>query len=144
MTTWTFRLRILGAALYDALTLLAVLMLAAIPFVVATGADTVHDPLARTAFQFYLLAISYAFFAAFWRQGNPTLGERAWGVCLRTREGHLPDWLHVNRRFLATLLSLALMGLGWLWALWRGQTLHDQLAGTRLVPCHSPEENPSS
>ncbi len=128
-------LRILGAALYDGLILTVILFFAAIPYSLLLGPGFEQEPFARLAFQLYLLAVSYAFFAWFWIQGHPTLGEKAWGLCLRTNTGHTPTWLHLNRRFLATLLSLATLGLGWLWVLVKGQTLHDQLAGTKIMRC---------
>ncbi len=128
-------LKILGAALYDGLILLAVLFFAAIPYTLIMGAGFESDPFNRVAFQLYLLAISYAYFAWFWRQGYPTLGEKAWKLCLRTETGSPLTWLHINKRFLATLLSIALLGAGWLWVFFHGQTLHDQLAGTKITPC---------
>lgn len=128
-------LRILGAAFYDGLTLIAVLFMAAIPYTLLMGPGFEQSPFSRLAFQLYLLAISYAFFAMFWLQGHPTLGERAWGVCLRKADGNPPNWHDLNKRFLATLLSIALLGGGWLWVLFHRQTLHDQLAGTKIMRC---------
>jgi len=128
-------LSILGAALYDSLILIVILLLATLPYTLVMGPGFEQDPAARLAFQLYLLAISYAFFAWFWLQGHPTLGERAWGLCLRTSSGQVPGWLHLNRRFLATLLSIATLGLGWLWVFVKGQTLHDQLADTKIMRC---------
>lgn len=128
-------LKILGAALYDGLILLAVLFVAAIPYTLVMGPGFEQDPFNRVAFQLYLLAISYAYFAWFWRQGYPTVGEKVWKLCLRTETGAIPSWFHINKRFLAALLSLALLGVGWLWVFFRGQTLHDQLAGTKITAC---------
>ncbi len=128
-------LRILGAAFYDGLTLLVVLLIATIPHTLLLGPGFEQNPFARLAFQLYLLAVAYAFFAWFWIQGHPTLGEKAWGLCLRTTDHQVPGWLHLNKRFLAALLSIALLGLGWLWVFVSGQTLHDRLAGTKITRC---------
>ncbi len=127
--------RILAAAFYDALTLLAVLFVAGIPWTLVMGPGFEQHPMSELAWQLYLLAIAYAFFAWFHVQGHPTLGEKAWGLCLRRTDGGPVDWYHYNRRFAAVLLSLATLGLGWLWVFFGGQTLHDRLAGTRITAC---------
>ncbi len=132
-------LRILAAALYDAVILLVILFVAAIPFPLLFGAGFELNPMTRVAFQFYLLAVAYAWFAWHWRQGYPTPGQKIWQLCLIGAQGRTLSWPEINLRFGSALLSLALLGGGWLWAFFRGQTLHDQLAGTTIVACSDKE-----
>jgi len=132
-------LRILAAACYDALILLAILFVAAIPFPLLFGAGFELNPMNRVAFQLYLLAIGYAWFAWHWRWGRPTPGQKIWRLCLVGSQGRMLSWLEINLRFSGALLSLILLGGGWLWAFARGRTLHDQLAGTTIVACADKE-----
>lgn len=131
--------RILVAAFYDAPILAVILFVAAIPFPLLFGAGFEQNPFSRVAFQSYLLAVAYAWFAWHWRNSYLTPGQKIWSLCLRGQYGNRLTWAEVNMRFGGALLSLALLGAGWLWALVRGQTLHDQLAGTTIVACSDKE-----
>lgn len=118
---------------YEALLLAAVLLIGALPFVVASGAA---DPLAaRPLLQIYLLALTAVYFVWQWRRGGQTLAMKTWRIRLVAQDGAPLDWEHAARRYLFGLAGTLLAGAGFLWALVdrEGQFLHDRLAGTRIV-----------
>lgn len=107
--------RRLGAMIYDALILIAIWMVGTAFVVVATNAPIDGgNPL----FQFYLLALALAYFHVSWSRIEQTLGMRAW----RIRLDPGPQAFTLQRslkRFVAGLVSLLLLGLGFAWALIR-------------------------
>ena len=120
-----------AAALYDAMLVFAVL--AALTFiVVTTRGDAV--PSGNLFFQLILVAATALYFAGFWVTGQ-TPGMRTWKLRLVTRAGTRVSWQAALIRFAAAIPSAALFGLGFLWAVFDAdkQTLHDRIAGTRLV-----------
>ena len=94
----------------------------------------------RTALQdpvytVYLLSIWFFYLTWCWHRGGMTVGMRAWRVKIEDGNGNRPGWGKSTIRFLASLLSAAAVGLGFLWALVdsRNRTWHDLLSSTRLV-----------
>lgn len=126
-------LRRLGAMLYDSLLVIAVLMLATVPFVVVRGGDIV-EPNENLVYQLCMLLVVYVFFVFFWTYGGQTLGMRAWRMRLETKAGNVPSLQTASLRFLVASASLLALGLGFLWQLWDKDQLtwHDRLSGTRL------------
>ena len=64
-----------------------------------------------------------------------TLGMRAWKVKLITDQGQAVGWKQSASRFGFSLLSVALLGGGFIWSLFdhHGLTWHDHLSHSRLV-----------
>jgi uncharacterized RDD family membrane protein YckC len=126
-------LRRLGAIVYDALLLLALLFIATIPVLIINHGHPVAaaDPL----YQGYLLLVSFLFFGWFWTHGGQTLGMRAWRVRVQNKDGKSITWLQALLRFLAALVSWAALGLGFLWSLLDRdrQTWHDRFSESVLV-----------
>lgn len=127
-------LRRMGAVLYDALLLFAILMLVSYPYVWLTGGGK-PGFLVRTAYQIYILAISFLFYGGFWVRGGQTLGLRSWRLRLVRLDGGPITWMHAFKRFVGAMLSWLCLGLGFLWAMYDRDKLawHDRLSGTRLV-----------
>src|SRR5690242_17887095 len=73
--------RRLGATLYDLLSVIAVVMVAAVPFVWIAG-DTARNGWLRFAFQLYLLAVIFVYYAWFWVRSGQTLGLLTWRLRL--------------------------------------------------------------
>lgn len=127
-------IRRLAAILYDTLVLIAVLLVAAVPFdLIARGAPT--SEAGRHLFQFYLLVVAFLFFGWFWVHGGQTLGMRAWRLRVVNRAGGAVSWSQALLRFLAALLSWVPFGAGYLWVLADRDrcTWHDRLSGTRMI-----------
>ncbi len=127
-------LRRLAAMLYDSLLVVALLMLATVPYVVLTGGGATSH-LGRVLFQTYLLAVMFGFFGWFWLHGGQTLGMRAWRLRVVGRDGAPLRPRQALARFGWALPSLLFFGLGLLWVLVDRERLawHDRLSGTRLV-----------
>ena len=130
--------RRLAAFVYDALLLFAVLFAATVPVLLLTGGRAVgpNDP----AFTAYLLGVSYAWFGWCWTRSGQTLGMRAWGMRVCTREGARLGWRRSLVRFTAALVSIGAAGAGLLWTAFDRDrmSLHDRLSGT-VVEWAPPE-----
>ena len=76
-----------------------------------------------------------AYFVISWTRIGQTIGMRAWKFKLLRDDGGKVGMLRAVARFYLALLSLALAGLGFWWALFDPQkrTLHDRLCGTVMV-----------
>jgi uncharacterized RDD family membrane protein YckC len=82
-------------------------------------------------FPFAFIAYKISFLA--WK--GSTLGYIIAGIkCVRINGDPL-NWQYATARTLASILSYAACGLGFLWAAWepRSQTWHDKLVGTIVV-----------
>jgi uncharacterized RDD family membrane protein YckC len=132
-------LRRLGAIVYDALLLLALLMLTTIPFVATRGGESVAPN--NAGYQVSLLVVAYAFFVGFWTWRGSTLGMLAWGLRVETPDGRAPGLGQASMRFFTAILSWLPLGLGFIWQLWDRDDLawHDRLSGTRLR--HYPKKS---
>jgi uncharacterized RDD family membrane protein YckC len=126
-------LRRLGAIVYDALLLLAVLFIATIPLLIINRGHSIAA--ADPVYQGYLLLVSFLFYGWFWTHGGQTLGMRAWRIRLQTPDGRAVTWLQALLRFLAAIVSWAALGLGFLWSLVDKQrrTWHDRFSESVLV-----------
>jgi uncharacterized RDD family membrane protein YckC len=126
-------LRRLAIIVYDGIVVISLLMLATMLAMLAGfgGRTAMKDPI----YTGYLLAVWFLYLAWCWHKGGMTVGMRAWRVKIENRNGHRPGWGMSALRFLVSLVSAALAGLGFLWALLDAdkRTWHDILSGTRLV-----------
>jgi uncharacterized RDD family membrane protein YckC len=128
--------RRLAACLYDVFPVLALWMATgAIAIGVSGGAmDVRHPPL---AYRLALLGVTLAYFVLSWVFGGQTLGARAWRVRVAAADGNPPRLPAALLRGAVALVSIAALGLGFVWALIdaRHRTWHDLAAGTALVRC---------
>lgn len=127
-------LRRLGAILYDALLIGALLFMATIPFIAVRGGEPVESADNRV-YQLVLAIVIYGFFVGFWTWRGRTLGMQSWRLQLQTPDGNLPTLGSASLRFFAAILSWVPAGLGFLWQLWDPDKLawHDRISKTRLV-----------
>lgn len=126
-------LRRLGAMIYDALLVLALLMLATIPFVAVRGGEPVETG-ANLGYRLTLFVIIYAYFVGYWTHSGRTLGMQSWGLRVETAGGGLPTVGTATLRFFTAILALLPLGLGFIWQMWDAEQLawNDRLSGTRL------------
>lgn len=127
--------KIFFALAYDLILLFAVWFAAAFPFVLWQGENFHQNPITLLVFQLYLLLVSYAYLSFFWLQTGQTPGLRTWHLRLIRNDGYLLTRRDCTVRFLLSLLSIATLGLGWLWIFFnkQHQSLHDQLSYTQIV-----------
>jgi len=124
----------MGAALYDALLLFAILMLVSYPYVWLTDGGK-PSFLVRSAYQIYILTIGFFFYGGFWVHGGQTLGLRSWRLRLVRLDGRPITWMDAFKRFASAILSWLPLGLGFLWVCFDREKLawHDRLSRTRLI-----------
>ena len=127
-------MRRIGAMLYDALLVVALLWLATIPFIALRGGEAVEIG-SNAIYRITLVLVVYGFFVGFWMRSGRTLGMQSWRLQLETSDGEKPTLAACTIRFMAALISWAPAGLGFWWQLWDKEhlTWHDRISGTRIV-----------
>lgn len=126
---------------YEAVLLAALLVTAALPFVLAArNADPIA---ARAVFQCFLVAVSGLYFGWQWLHGGQTLPMKTWRLRLVTAAGRPLTRAHALKRLLFALAGTAACGAGFVWALVDPdhRFLHDRLAGTKIVKDESKRTN---
>lgn len=147
---------------YEALLLLAVIVIAAFPVAGLKGATLAGVP--QIIFQAYLFCVAVAYFTWFWRHGGQTLAMKTWRFRVVNSDGGALDFATAFKRFICALLFYGPASVGLvllffpdlvarvisMWAflpmfatiLWARhdadqQFLHDRMAGTRLIDVKS-------
>ena len=125
--------RRLAAIVYDAAVVTALLMLATALALLAGFQD--QTALRDAGYTLYLLAVWAAYIVGCWHVGGMTLGMRAWRLRVLDERDQPPGWSASIVRFLTSLLSAAVFGMGFFWSLANPEkrTWHDLLSRTRLV-----------
>ena len=125
--------RRLISLIYETLILAAVILAGALPIVMLTrGWDHAG---ARILLQAWLVILCGCFYVWQWAGQGQTLPMKTWHMRLMSHDGSTVTRNRAVVRFGAAMLTVATLGLGFLWALAdrERQFLHDRLAGTRLV-----------
>ncbi len=125
-------IRRLAALVYDSFLVVAIWMLST-TLLVALVAD--GDAVGGWAFQLFLYIELFGFYYAFWRMRGQTLGMQVWKIRTVTEAGQLLTSWQCILRFLAATISIATLGLGFLWILTNRErlTLYDLATDTRVV-----------
>lgn len=125
--------RRLASLVYEAMLLVALVIVASFPL--APLLQVLPQPWSRLLNQVFLLSLIGFYLVWCWRHGGQTLAMKTWRLQLVDKAGGPVGLGQAWRRYGFALLSLAALGIGFLWALWDRdrQFLHDRLAGTRLV-----------
>ena len=124
--------RRLGAMIYDALLMLAILFAVTLPLIALRDGEPVES--GNLLHQVLLVGTAYVFFVGFWWRYGRTLGMQSWRLRIETPDGGQPSLSACSLRFAAAILSWLPFGLGFLWQLVDRDKLswHDRLSGTRL------------
>lgn len=82
-----------------------------------------------------LLLSLFGFFSYFWMRGGQTLGMQVWGLRVQNADGSAINLWQALLRFLVSIASWLLLGLGFFWSLWDKQrrTWHDIYSESRVV-----------
>lgn len=150
--------RRLAALVYDSLLLIAV----SIAYGAAVLAFQVHvldvvpapGERARMGLAGFIgwMLVLVGFYCLFWRRFGQTLGMKAWKLVLTDADGGRASWRQCLARCPLACLSLAALGLGYLWCWFdpRGLAWHDRLTNTRvqvvkktLTPPDAANKNPA-
>jgi len=126
-------LRRVASLVYEGLMVLAILMVASLPFLLAIP-DAASGPW-RAVFQLYLAGTVGLYLTWFWTHGGQTVAMRAWKIRLARADGTALDWRRACLRCVLAPPSIGIAGIGVLWALIDRdrQFLHDRMAGTLVV-----------
>ena len=122
---------------YDAVPLLALLMIASAALVAINGGRTVERSPALAVLEFVAFwAVCGAYFVASWRRGGQTLGMRPWRLKLVAGDGRLAT---TRALWLRYVVGCATPLVGWGWCLVDPQkrALCDLAAGTVFVRLRS-------
>ena len=125
-------LRRLGALIYDALIVVALLMLVTALLLIPTGGEAIEA--GTPWYSLALLAVAFAFVSGCWVRGGRTLGMQAWRLLVCRDDGSPLRWRDALLRQACALVSLLSFGLGYFWVLVDrdGKAWHDRWSGTRL------------
>lgn len=126
----TFFRRIL-AMVYDTFLLAGVLFAASAIAVTFNHGEAIEHPL----FRVYLLFVSGLFYTWFWKQKGQTLGMQVWNLHIQNLDGSQITWLQAWIRFFGSIVSLALLGIGYLWIIIdpARRAFHDKWARSSVV-----------
>ncbi|HEY3519707.1 MAG TPA: RDD family protein [Rhodanobacteraceae bacterium] len=130
--------RRLAALVYDVFPLIGLWMLTVFVclFVAGRNYDPAHPQfLFRLWLQIALLVVTAAYFVISWTRIGATIGMRAWKLKLVCDDGAKLGAVRALARFFLALLSLAIAGIGFWWALFDAQkrTVHDRVCGTQMI-----------
>lgn len=119
--------------LYESLLLLGVLAVMILPLVLLGALAHIQPSIA--ILRVYMSLGLALYFLWHWSGGRQTLAMRTWKLMIATPTGNLPPLWRLALRYVLAWPSLALGGIGILWALIDRdrQFLHDRLAGTRII-----------
>ena len=128
----------LAAAIYDLFPLLALWMLTAalVLFAVHGSVDVAHPSLGyRLILRAALVAVTAGYFVISWSRGGQTIGMRAWRLRVVGADGSPLPWPRALLRFALALVSLGVLGIGFLWCLVDRERRgwHDIAARTAVV-----------
>ena len=120
----------LAAMVYDSLLIFSVLFAATAIALVFTGGEAI---VSNPMFNLYLIIVVFSFYAWFWTRSGQTLGMRVWKIRIVSEFGGNPSWPVAYLRLIFALISMACLGLGYLWRLFTPYTWHDRLSQTLII-----------
>ncbi|MFT5657670.1 MAG: putative RDD family membrane protein YckC [Gammaproteobacteria bacterium] len=120
----------LAAMIYDSLLIIAILFVATAIALAFNGGNAIES---STAFSLYLILIIFVFYGWFWNKSGQTLGMRVWKIRIVSEFGGNPAWSICFLRLVFAMLSIACLGLGYWWRLFKPYTWHDKLSQTSIV-----------
>jgi uncharacterized RDD family membrane protein YckC len=130
--------RRLCALVYDFVVLIALCLVATVPFLSLTGGDAVtgvDTPRLEPLYQLAMFAVIAAYSVYSWTHGGQTIGMRAWRLRVERDDGGDLDRRRALLRFGAATVSILAVGLGFVWACFdpERRTWHDRWTRTRVV-----------
>lgn len=125
----------LAALIYDIFLLVALWFLSTATLVALNGGEALSPPVAQLFLLPFIFIVSCVFYIWFWTHSGQTLGMRTWKIRLVSEQGKAVNLRQALLRILAALLSIACLGLGYVWLLFdkRKCTWHDHLSRTRVI-----------
>ncbi len=118
---------------YDSILLCSVFFCATLILIYSIGDGEIES--GNIFYTAFLIFLAYLYFCWHWTKGRQTLGMRSWYIYVVTESNTTLNWKQASLRFTAALISLVILGLGFVWALFDKQklALHDRLSKTKLI-----------
>lgn len=114
--------RRLMAIMYDLFLLLAMLFIATAIAMILNQGNAIEPGQAIYPFYIvYLLVLSFVFYGWFWTHGGQTLGMKTWKMRLQQDDGKPLSWNLALIRFAIALVSVSVLGLGFIWSLFESK-----------------------
>jgi uncharacterized RDD family membrane protein YckC len=114
--------RRLMAIMYDLFLLLAMLFIATAIAMMFNQGNAIEPGQAIYPFYIvYLLVLSFVFYGWFWTHGGQTLGMKTWKMRLQQDDGKPLSWNLALIRFAIALVSVSVLGLGFIWSLFESK-----------------------
>ena len=120
----------LAAMLYDGFLILAILFVATVIALLFNKGEAIES---SPVFTLYLVLVIFLFYSWFWSKCGQTLGMRVWKIQIINDYGRNPAWQVCILRLVFAVFSMACLGLGYWWRLFRPYTWHDKLSQTRII-----------
>ena len=119
--------------MYDSILLCAVFFCATFILISSLGEGEIES--GNIFYTAFLIFLAYFYFCWHWVKGRQTLGMRSWTIYVVNESNTALNWKQASLRFAASLLSLIILGLGFVWALFdkKKLALHDHLSKTKLI-----------
>ena len=126
-------LRRFAAIFYDLLLLISIFFIATFILLPIIGEAAIKS--GNIFYNAFLLFLAYLYFCWHWVNGRQTLGMRSWNIEVIDETNSTLNWKQASLRYFAALLSMLLLGLGFIWALFdkKKLALHDRLSKTKLI-----------
>jgi uncharacterized RDD family membrane protein YckC len=123
--------RRIASIIYDALLVLAILIVMSIPFF---SFNVEENNLLKITMQAYFYFIIQYFFVWFWVNNEGTLGMKTWKIKIFCDDGEKISYKKAIIRFNIAIISILFFGLGFLISLFRKdkKCLHDIISKTSL------------
>jgi uncharacterized RDD family membrane protein YckC len=120
-----------ASIIYDALLVLAILIVMSIPFF---SFNVEENYLLKITMQVYFYFIIQYFFVWFWVNNEGTLGMKTWKIKISCDNGEKISYKKAIIRFNIAIISILFFGLGFLISLFRKdkKCLHDIISKTSL------------
>lgn len=131
----------LAAMVYDSLLIFAILFAITAIAVLINGGEAVSSNL---LYNLSLFLSVFIFYAWFWQKSGQTLGMKVWKIRIVSEFGGNPSWSISFLRLCFALLSIACLGLGYFWRLFKPYTWHDKLSQTSVIDISSLTKKPDS
>jgi uncharacterized RDD family membrane protein YckC len=122
-----------AALLYDSFIVFSLLLLlTAIALLANHGQSLLRY---RMFFLMYLFLATGLFLSGFWCKRGQTLGMLAWKLQVLDKHNRPLTWSRAWLRYVLSFLNLCVGGVGLLWCFVGKdqQSLHDSLAGTKMI-----------
>ena len=128
--------RRLFAIFYDIFLLIAILFIvSAIATALNHGTAIDSNNTIYPLFVLIIFVLSYLYFAWFWIHGGQSLGMKTWQIQLQSSDDNQIGWKTTSIRFVMAIISWAVFGIGFLWALFdkKNRCWHDLISKTILI-----------